>query len=116
MQRCSRACWIRSRAAACYSHDLEHYHRILAPHASHLDLWATDYLQVMPDFESILEWYKGAGLRPWLQTIHDEADQRRFLAEYASRLRPHYPPSTTGEVLFSFRRLFILASALPHDR
>ncbi len=104
------------RANEWYSHDLEHYHQILAPYASHLDLWATDYLQVMPDFESIIEWYKGTGLQPYLQTIHDEAEQRRFLAEYAERLRPHYPPSVTGDVLFSFRRLFILASPLPRGR
>jgi trans-aconitate 2-methyltransferase len=104
------------RAGEWHSHDLEHYHRILAPHAASLDLWATDYLQAMPDFESILEWYKGTGLRPYLQAIPDQAEQHRFLTEYAERLRPHYPATPAGDVLFSFRRLFILASALPRDR
>jgi trans-aconitate 2-methyltransferase len=104
------------RANEWYSHDLEHYHRILAPYAADLDLWATDYLQIMPDLESIVEWYKGTGLQPYLQAIPDEAEQQRFIAEYTERLRSHYSPSPTGDVLFSFRRLFILASALPRDR
>jgi trans-aconitate 2-methyltransferase len=101
----------QGRASEWRSHDLEHYHRSLAPHASDLDLWATDYLQAMPDFESIVEWYSGTGLRPYLQAIHNEAEQRRFITEYSDRLRPHYPASAAGGVLFSFRRLFILASA-----
>lgn len=98
------------RADEWHSHSLEHYHEILAPLASYLDLWATDYLQIMPDFESIIEWYKSTGLRPYLQAIHDEAEQNRFISEYSDRLRPHYPASATGAVLFSFRRLFIVAS------
>ncbi|HVW09653.1 MAG TPA: methyltransferase domain-containing protein [Bryobacteraceae bacterium] len=98
------------RAEEWLSHPLERYHEILAPHASSLDLWATDYLQIMPNFEAIVEWYKGTGLRPYLGAIRDEAEQKRFLAEYAERLRPHYPASSSGDVLFSFRRLFIVAS------
>jgi trans-aconitate 2-methyltransferase len=98
------------RAEEWLSHSLEEYHEILAPHSSYLDLWATDYLQIMPNPESIVEWYKGTGLRPYLQAIRDDAEQQRFLAEYLERLCPHYPAATNGDVVFYFRRLFIVAS------
>ncbi|HVY94044.1 MAG TPA: methyltransferase domain-containing protein [Bryobacteraceae bacterium] len=98
------------RAEEWRSHPLERYHEILAPHASSLDLWATDYLQIMPNPESIVEWYKGTGLRPYLQAISDVVEQQRFLAEFSERLRPHYPAAKNGDVVFSFRRLFIAAS------
>ncbi|MBV9676652.1 MAG: methyltransferase domain-containing protein [Acidobacteriaceae bacterium] len=97
------------RAKEWRSHELEFYYEALAPHASRLDLWATDYLQIMPDLGAIVEWYRGTGLRPYLEAITEESDRKRFLAEYAERLQPFYPESAVGGVLFPFRRLFIIA-------
>src|SRR3954467_14159766 len=44
--------------------------------AKRLDLWATDYLQIMPDLDGIVDWYTSTGLRPYLNRIEDDAERR----------------------------------------
>jgi len=97
------------RAAEWHAHDLDFYYDALAPLASRLDLWATEYLQVMNNVEAIVEWYKATGLRPYLDPIAEESERQRFLDEYLEQLRPIYPPVAAGGVLFPFRRIFIVA-------
>jgi trans-aconitate 2-methyltransferase len=87
----------------------EIYYDILAPHSSHIDLWTTDYLHLLPDVAAIAEWYRGTGLRPYLDALGDERLQGRFLSDFVSRLEAHYAPRPDGKVLFPFRRLFLVA-------
>ena len=93
------------------SHELDFYYETLRPRAARLDLWATEYVQIMPDVSAIVEWYKGTGLRPYLDAIGEETERARFLAEFGERLRPSYPNSPAGGVLFPFRRVFVVAYA-----
>lgn len=93
------------------SHSLDFYYEVLRPNAARLDLWATEYVQIMPSVEAIVEWYKGTGLRPYLDAIGDEGERKRFLAEFGERLRSLYPESPAGGVLFGFRRVFVMGYA-----
>jgi trans-aconitate 2-methyltransferase len=90
-------------------HDGRFYYDRLAGSAARIDLWYTDYLHVMESVEAIVEWYKGTGLRPFLDALPSDEDRDRFTAEYLERLHPHYPPAADGKVLFLFRRLFLVA-------
>ena len=40
--------------------------------ATRLDLWETEYIHLMPDVEAIGQWYKGSGLRPFLDVLPDD--------------------------------------------
>jgi trans-aconitate 2-methyltransferase len=92
-----------------HHHEMEFYYDTLAPRAARLDLWATEYLHILPDAEAIVEWYRGTGLRPFLEVLETDADRRRFTADYLATLGPHYPPRAAGGVLFPFRRIFLVA-------
>jgi trans-aconitate 2-methyltransferase len=94
-----------------HTHDLDFYYDALAPRASRLDLWATEYLHVLPNLEAIVEWYKGSGMRPHLDALAGEAERERFQAEYLEGLRQIYAPQADGAVLFPFRRIFMVAYA-----
>ncbi len=91
-------------------HDLAFYYDVLAPRARNVDLWETEYIHVMPDAAAIVEWYRGTGMRPFLDAIHSAEDRERFIAEYRERIREAYPARADGRVLFPFRRLFAIAS------
>jgi trans-aconitate 2-methyltransferase len=90
-------------------HAATYYYDLFAPHASHVDLWETEYFHVLPDAESILEWYKGTGLRPYLDALPDPGDQQRFAVEYLEIIREACPVRADGCILFPFRRLFLVA-------
>ena len=89
--------------------EMEFYYDVLAPAAARLDLWATEYLHILPDAEAIVEWYRGTGLRPFMEVLETDADRQRFAADYLESLRPHYTPRAAGGVLFPFRRIFLIA-------
>jgi trans-aconitate 2-methyltransferase len=92
-----------------YTHDLGFYYDVLAPHASRVELWATEYVHVLDNAEAIVEWYRGTGLRPFLDALHDDDAREHFLATYLAAIREAYPPHENGRVLFPFRRIFLLA-------
>jgi trans-aconitate 2-methyltransferase len=91
-----------------FAHAPDFYYNVLA-HAARLDIWTTEYLHVMDSVEAIVEWYRGTGLRPWLDGLPDDAGRERFLADYTAAIAPMFPPRADGKVLFPFKRLFVIA-------
>ena len=63
----------------------------------------------MADAEALVEWYKGSGMRPFLDLLATEAERAQFTQEYLERIRLAYPARPDGRVLFPFRRLFFVA-------
>jgi trans-aconitate 2-methyltransferase len=90
-------------------HEAEFYYDRLTPHAARLDLWETEYLQVMESAGQILDWYKGTGLRPYLGALSTSGERDKFAADYLAAIRAAYPLRADGRVLFPFRRLFLIA-------
>ncbi|HYB70038.1 MAG TPA: trans-aconitate 2-methyltransferase, partial [Candidatus Bathyarchaeia archaeon] len=86
------------------------YYGVLAPKAAALDIWETEYLQVLEGRDPIKEWTKGTWLKPLLDAL-EEPERSRFEALYAERVARAYPVQADGRTLFPFRRLFIIARA-----
>jgi trans-aconitate 2-methyltransferase len=84
------------------------YFDLLAPHAASVDLWETEYLQVLTGPDPVKEWTKGTWLAPFLAALADDGERARFEADYAARVRAAYPPRADGRTLFPFRRLFMI--------
>jgi trans-aconitate 2-methyltransferase len=74
------------------------------------DAWETTYQQVLPGENAVLEWVRGAGLRPVLDALSPD-DAAAFEAEYGARLAEAYPASAYGTV-YPFRRVFAVACKL----
>jgi trans-aconitate 2-methyltransferase len=85
------------------------YYDLLAPRAKHVDIWQTRYEQVVPDAAAIVAWFKGTGLRPYLEAIEPE-QRKAFEREYESEIARAYPERSDGRRLFSFPRLFIVCT------
>lgn len=88
----------------------EEYANVLADCAADYRMWKTTYFHRLPSVESLLEWYRGTGLRPYLEQL-DEDEQALFEQDILVRLEKIYLPQDNGEILFPFPRLFFVASA-----
>jgi trans-aconitate 2-methyltransferase len=84
------------------------YYDVLSPVSTTLDLWETEYQHVLPDHHAIVEWYKGTGLRPYLEALPPD-EHPAFLEALEARLVEAYPRLADGRVLFPFLRLFFVA-------
>lgn len=84
------------------------HHDLLAQHAATLDIWQTEYLQVLKGEDPVLRWVEGTSLRPVLQALDEEAGAA-FKTAYAARLREAYPRRPDGTTLYPFLRLFLVA-------
>jgi trans-aconitate 2-methyltransferase len=85
----------------------EWYYRLLRARCGRVDVWRTTYYHRLADANAIVEWFKGTGLRPFLDPL-DPPERAAYLARYAERLASVYPSQSSG-VLLPFPRLFMVA-------
>lgn len=85
------------------------YHDLLAPLSKDVDLWETEYHQVLTGDDPVKEWTKGTWLSTFLHALDDPAERDAFERDYAARVRIAYPMRADGTTVFPFRRLFIVA-------
>jgi trans-aconitate 2-methyltransferase len=83
------------------------YVAALSAEGCSVDAWETTYSHVLQGDNAVLEWVKGTGARPVLQSLPDDL-RARFEPEYGARLAEAYPPQSFGTVL-PFRRIFAVA-------
>ncbi|MCK9380459.1 MAG: methyltransferase domain-containing protein [Sulfuritalea sp.] len=83
------------------------YYAMLEPLAASIDIWETEYLQVLRGTDPVKEWTKGTWLKQFLDELQ-EPQRAEFEADYARRLRLAYPPLADGTTLFPFCRLFMV--------
>ena len=84
------------------------YFDVLSEIASDFRLWETTYFHAMPNHEAIVEWYKGTGLRPYLEPLSD-GDKAAFERDVLCAVEKAYPKQKNGEIIFRFPRLFFVA-------
>ena len=86
----------------------QRYWQLLQDKAAGLEIWETQYLQVLKGENPVAEFVKGSWLRQFLDRLQ-EPDRSAFEADYRARVRSAYPAEASGHTLFPFRRLFIVA-------
>lgn len=85
------------------------YYDLLRPLAANLDIWETVYYHIVEGPQSIIEWFRGTGLRPFLAALPNEGERKRFEQLLLERYTQAYRPQKDGRIMFQFRRLFIVA-------
>ena len=85
------------------------YYDLLQPLCARVDFWRTTYYHPLAGgAAAIVEWFKGSGLRPFIEPLND-AERSAYLERYTAAIAQAYPAASNGSVLLPFPRLFLLA-------
>jgi trans-aconitate 2-methyltransferase len=89
--------------------DAAWYFDVMRPLAARMDLWRTTYYhQLAGGALAVVEWFKGSGLRPFLQPLA-AGEQSAYLERYTAAISQSFPARSDGSVLLPFPRLFMVA-------
>lgn len=81
---------------------------ILSALSKNVTMWETTYYHIVPSHSHVIEWYKGSGLRPYLERL-DETEQREFENELLKLIESNYPIQADSSVILQMPRLFFTA-------
>lgn len=85
------------------------YYNALRKEANILNIWETEYLQIMDGPRAVLDWMRSTAMRPYLSRLANDAQRSEFeqlcLAEYEEL----FPADDQGKSLFPYKRMFIVA-------
>lgn len=85
------------------------YYELLQPLCARVDLWRTTYHHSLPGgAAAVVEWFKGSGLRPFLEPL-SAAERDAYLERYTAAIARAYPAVADGSVLLPFPRVFLAA-------
>lgn len=87
----------------------EEYFDLLSSLTDTFTCWETVYYHKMPSVEAMVEWVKGARLRPYLAVLSDN-EAKRFINEIMEKADRAYASQKNGEIIFKFRRFFFTAT------
>jgi trans-aconitate 2-methyltransferase len=90
-------------------HSAEWYYRLLREGGTTVDIWQTIYLHPLAGAGAVVEWFKGSGLRPYLEPL-DAPERSEFLTRYEAAVSQAYPALPDGTLLLPFPRLFFIAT------
>jgi len=85
------------------------YYNALRRLAAALNIWETEYLQIMDGPRAVLDWVRSTAMRGYLGRLPDYAQRSAFEEQYLRELEKSYIPDNQGKVLFPYRRMFIIA-------
>jgi len=88
------------------------YLDLLSSLCARVDLWQTEYFQVLSGENPVKEWTKGTWLQPLLAALAEPA-RTQFEEAYARRVARAYPRRADGTTVLPFLRLFFIGSRAP---
>ena len=74
-----------------------------------LSLWETCYCHALDGYDALAEWFRGSGMRPYLDALPDEGERSAFIRRFTERAAEEFPLAGDGRLLLWFRRLFFVA-------
>lgn len=83
------------------------YFDLLSGISSEFFMWETIYYHNLKSHNDMIEWYRGTGLRPYLNVLSDEK-KNVFEQDILTRVIQEYPIQKNGNIIFRFPRFFLL--------
>jgi trans-aconitate 2-methyltransferase len=104
--------WAKKLAAAAAARtpiaDANWYYELLRSQCAAVDVWRTTYYHPLRGAGAVVEWFRGSGLRPFLEPL-DERERTEYLDRYTAAVKSAYPALPDGSILLPFPRMFMVA-------
>lgn len=85
----------------------EEYYDLFSALDCDFEMWQTSYYHIMDDFKGIIEWYRGSGLRPYLDRL-SQSEQENLISDLLYGLKDYYTMQADGKVILKMPRLFFI--------
>jgi len=85
------------------------YYHALRKLTRRLNIWETEYQQIMEGPRAVLDWVRSTAMRPYLERLPSDDQRRLFEQRCLERFEEAYPANDQGQTLFPYRRMFIIA-------
>jgi trans-aconitate 2-methyltransferase len=107
-----QAPWARTLAGAAETVSVQpvsFYYDILRKGASRLNIWQTEYMQIMDGPQAILDWVRSTAMRRYTEPLPSDEQRRLFEQRCLERYQAAYPANDQGKTMFPYCRIFIIA-------
>ena len=89
--------------------DMDFYYEIINKLAKGVELWETSYFHILNSQESLIDFIRTTGLKPYLDRLPSDEMRYGFEQEVLTECKKYYIIQSNGKVLFPFNRLFFIA-------
>lgn len=106
------AAWARTLAGAAETISVQppaFYYDALRKLTSRLNIWETEYQQIVDGPKAILDWVRSTGMRRHTERLPNDEQRREFEQRCLQRFEQAYPANEQGKTIFPYRRIFIIA-------
>lgn len=86
------------------------YFDLLSEISTEFSMWETIYCHNLKSHQDIIEWYRGTGLRPYLDVLSEEK-KIAFEKDIRNKVMEAYPSQKNGNIIFRFPRFFFVAAS-----
>lgn len=104
--------WVRALAGAAETISVRptaFYYDALRKLAGRLNIWQTEYLQILDGPWAILDWVRSTGMRRYTERLPSDEQRKMFEQHCLKKFEQAYPGNDQGKSLFAYRRTFIIA-------
>lgn len=93
-------------------HSPEFYYDLLTSlsTAKDIQIWSTTYMHVLGGIDAILQWYESTSMKDYLDALPTEELRQNFKNNFLIKLKNTYSPRADGNILFNYKRLFLVVS------
>lgn len=83
-------------------------YNILSKKSKDIQMWETTYYHIVKSYDDVISWYKGSGLRPYLNAL-DENEQKEFIKELLNEIKNEFSLCSDGNIILKMPRMFFIA-------
>ncbi|MCZ7382567.1 MAG: methyltransferase domain-containing protein [Candidatus Methanoperedens sp.] len=88
--------------------DMGFYYEIISKFATRVELWESSYFHILNSRESVIDFVRTTGLKPYLDRLPSDEMKSEFEREVLTECKKYYKVQSNGKVLFPFERLFFI--------